>query len=201
MTQVADIDFNNKRLILHADTVFEGFDCFLAYDEIRARYAANLNDERKRNFFLEKEGFVSKGSGKFTPKFGLMDSGWRIVPYAGVSHQLLIKVEIVSHDQISDRDVFDRSSLVVNVDIDSDYQQTEVIEVSSGSGLSAEQAIQLSSLLTKVSTQEILIDELWKLAGLDPINSKQIQDGQITVGSITLTIDNPDTDTTEVSRS
>lgn len=145
MAQVSSVDFVNKRIYLHADTVTSGIDSFLVYDEIRALFAANANGEQNHPLMLSKEGNFNKGGGRYTAKYAVYDAGWRIVPYGGVAHNLTIMVEIVSKDQLSDRDVFDRSSLAVTVDIDIGYKQNEVITVATGSGVTSQDKIDIAN--------------------------------------------------------
>jgi len=64
------------------------------------------------------------------------------------------------------------------------------------------------SLDTKVDTVNANVDEveakvleLWRLAGLDAANVASITDSSITVGGITITIGNPDNNTTTLTRS
>ena len=137
MAQLNSIDFAAQRIYLHADTVTQGVDGFLLYDEIRS-YIATTAAAQNYSLPIQKQGYLPKGGGNFTPKFVTMLSGWRIVPYDGVSHTLVILVELISADGLSDKDVFDRSSLIIEVDIDVGYDQVEIVEVNTGSGVSAQ---------------------------------------------------------------
>lgn len=145
MTQVASVNYDLKRVYLHADTVTNGFDVIAAHFEIKALREANLNGEQNRKHFLSAEGKFKKNlSGtKFTPRFGLLDVGWRFVPYGLVSHQLSLLVEIISVDSLSDRELFDRSTLTVNVDIDAIYKENEITVVAVGSGVTAQDKIDI----------------------------------------------------------
>lgn len=49
-------------------------------------------------------------------------------------------------------------------------------------------------------TQDDRLRELWQLLGLDPANVADIQDTQITVAGITITISQPDANTTRLDR-
>lgn len=133
MTQLASIDFPNQRIYLHSDTVTQNFDGYLLYDDIRTFVQGNVAAQGF-DLPISKEGYVAKGGGAFTPRFIILDSGWRLVPYDGVSHTLEILVETISVDGVSDRDVFDRSTVLVEVDIDTAYSQVEIIEVNTGGG-------------------------------------------------------------------
>jgi hypothetical protein len=136
MAQVSSVDYDAKRIHLHSDTVVNGFDVIAAHFEINALVKANANGEQNRAACLSAEGRIPKGGGKFTPRYGLLKPGWRIVPYNGVSHVLAINVEVLSPDLggLSGRDVFDRTPLPpsIEVQIDHNWDQVEVIEVNTG---------------------------------------------------------------------
>jgi hypothetical protein len=59
----------------------------------------------------------------------------------------------------------------------------------------------LNDIDTNVSEIETKILELWRLAGLDASNVASITDTSITVGGVTITIGQPDSDTTTLTRS
>lgn len=184
MAQVASVDYDAKRIHLHADTVVSGFDVILAYFEINALRAANANGEQNRAHCLSAEGNIAKGGGKFTPRFGLLSPGWRLVPYSGVSHELLLKAEILSPDSggLSDRQVFDRTLLPpsIDVDIDVDYQQVEIIRVNTGGTTPA--------LTPEESAALLKISEVWQRLALDPSNPlTNNPDGSFSVGNISVT--------------
>jgi len=135
MAQLSSVDYDAKRLYCHADTVIAGFDIIAAYFEVNALRQANLSGEQNRAHMLSAEGNIPKGAGIFTPKYGYLVAGWRIVPYGSVTHTLTLSSEPVSADGLSGRDVFDRSSLAVVVDIDEAYEKVEIREVNTGSGV------------------------------------------------------------------
>ncbi len=144
MAQIESIDYENKRLYLTVDTVTLGIDMFSAYVEIREIIAINANNEQNRLPFIYKLGNQPKGQGKYTAKQTWLTSGWRIVPDDSTSYNLDILNEILSEDEISDRDVFDRSGLInnVTVNIDAIYDKIEIREVAvSGSTLTAEEIV------------------------------------------------------------
>lgn len=152
MANVASVDFTNKRVHLHLDTVTNGFNIIDAHFEIKALYGANTFNEQNFKFFLWAEGKIPKGGGAFTPRYGYVDTGWRFVPYNGVTHQLKIYVEMVSKEEITDVDVFDFSGLTVNVHVIPVYTPTEIIEIATGgSGSVSEEDIHnaLDSYLNK----------------------------------------------------
>lgn len=138
MTEIASVDYVLKRIHLHLDTVTSGFDCIAGYFELNQRSYDNLNNEQNYAPIMSAEGNISKGSGNFTPRYGLLNPGWRYVPYAGVNHTLGLITEPVSLDGESGRNVFDRSTLVssgITVEIDELYEKIEIREVNTGSGV------------------------------------------------------------------
>lgn len=163
MAQVSSVDYDAKRIHLHSDTVVNGFDVIAAYFEINALVKANANGEQNRAPCLSAEGKIPKGGGKFTPRYGLLEPGWRIVPYNGVSHVLAINVEVLSPDGggLSGRDVFDRTPLPpsIEVQIDHNWDQVELIEVNTGGTTPALDPAESAALLK--------ILEVWQRLDLD----------------------------------
>lgn len=173
MTQVANVNYNTKRILLHPDTVVSGFDCIAAYFEINALRQANANNEQNYRHMLSAEGNIPKGGGNYTPRYALSDTGWRYIPYPNVSHTLSLLTEPVSQDGLSGRDVFDRTSLSVLVEIDEVYEKIEIREVNTGtvpaltdgeSALLSEIAVLKKILANKnitdpVSGQQIIYDD------------------------------------------
>lgn len=131
--QVDFVDWDAKRLHLHFETTLHGFDAWEAFREVRELHAANANGEQNYELFLQRQGKVAKGGGRFTPRFVQFKTGWRVVPHDS-DHFLAILVEMISDDEVSDRDVFDRSTVNAAVDIDSTYDQVEVLEITTGGG-------------------------------------------------------------------
>ena len=146
MAQIASVDWDAKRFYLHADTVTNGFDAWEAFTEVRVLQQAHAANEQNYPLFIHRQGKVAKGGGRFTPRYVSFNSGWRAVPHDQVAHKLDLLVEMVSDDQVSDRDMFDRSAVPVNVDIDAVYDQVEIIERDVGSGLDATQDANLTFL-------------------------------------------------------
>ena len=101
--------------------------------------------------------------------------GWRPVPYGLVSHELQIVVEMLSFEGLSDRALFDRSTISpsVSIDITPVYEKIEIREVATG-GLTNQQAIMLM--------------ELWQRQGLDKDNILEITDSLIRTGGIQMSI-------------
>lgn len=145
MTAIGNVNYNTQRIHLHSDTVTGGVDIADIYVELIDLFMLNANNEHSYFPPLVAQGNAPKGGGKFTQLYGVLRTGWRIVPYDGVSHTLRIIREIVSEDGISDRNVFDRAPLppTIVVEIDTDYDKVEIREVVvGGSSLTADQIAQ-----------------------------------------------------------
>ena len=170
MAQIESVDWAAKRFYLHEDTVSAGFDAWEAFTEVRAIQQANTNNAQNYPLFIQRQGKVPKGGGRFTPRYCSFLTGWRGVPYDQVSHNLSLLVEMVSDDEISDREVFDRSSIQVDVDIDATYDQVEIIEVNV-SGVSA-----ISAEL------ETVIREIHSERGLNAAKPVTVEADNISIG-------------------
>ena len=149
-TNIASVDYNAKRISLHADTVANGFDAIAAYFEVQAIIGLNTNGEQNRiPPYLGAEGKIKKtNKPSYTPRFAYTRTGWRFIPYAAVTHRLALLCEIVSIESITDADVFDLSGLAVNVHIEKAYDQVEIIEVNTGSALTQEEHDRLMASAT-----------------------------------------------------
>ena len=178
MAQVANVDYGAKRIYCHADTVTSGFDIIAAYFEINVLRQLNANGEQNFAHMLSAEGNIPKGGGNFTPNYGLLETGWRIVPYDQVGHTLNLITEPVSKDNLSGRDVFDRTGILVAINIDEIYEKVEIREVAVGSGLDAAQDAKLSLLVD-------LVNVIYDFGGHDPAKPKTITPTTITVGDQT----------------
>jgi hypothetical protein len=148
MPLIASEDYSNKRIYLSIDSVGVNIFPIELYKEHRERRRLNASGERKFLPMVSAFGNEQIGTSKFTPRFTNLASGVKIVPY-DTSHSLLIRGSLVStKDSLEGRDLFDRTSLVANVDVDYQPPQVEIITVNSGSGLTTQQAIQLASTAT-----------------------------------------------------
>ena len=156
MTQIASVDYSTLRITLHVDTVTQGFDPALMHQEYRA-LRRTVEANRQYDPMVSFQGLQSKGGGNFTPGQTLLRAGVRIIPH-DVDQQLDILNEILNiPDGLADRNVFDRTGVVSNVDIDPVYSPVEVREVASGSGLSPTQDTWLSEVHGGVS-REVWLD-------------------------------------------
>ncbi|MCP3675999.1 MAG: hypothetical protein GY829_16245, partial [Gammaproteobacteria bacterium] len=156
---------------------------------IREIIAINANNEQNRLPFVYKLGNQPKGQGKYTAKQTWLTSGWRIIPDDSISYNLDILSEILSEDEISDRDVFDRSGLVnvVTVNIDAIYDKIEIREVYINGGGSDETTIHnaLDSYANKEDFQADIaelsetVDDIHELITADSCTSNDIHPGRI----------------------
>ena len=171
MTQIASVDYSTLRITLHVDTVTQGFDPALMQQEYRT-LRRTVEANRKYDPMVSFQGLQSKGGGNFTPGQTLLRAGVRIIPH-DVDQQLDILNEILNiPDGLADRNVFDRTSTVSNVDIDPTYSPVEVREVNTG-GLTGTQVTQLL--------------EIWQAAKMDPDNPVETdEDGTIRVAGKTI---------------
>ena len=134
MAVVASVNGVTRRIYLSISTMNASVHPIDIYKEVRA---LRRTDESLRKFdnFLEASGNVAKGGGKFTPRLVTCLSGTRIVPYDS-THELTITGEVITDDEQSGVDCFDKSLLSVGVGVDINYipPQVEIIVISGDSG-------------------------------------------------------------------
>lgn len=175
------IDPETRSIYLHSDTVGADLHPIDIYKEMRTlrRIDENL---RKYDLFLGAAGNVSKGAGSFTERYVVCLNGTRIVPF-NISQQLKVVGTIITDEGTSGRDCFNRLPLGANVEVDIDYQppQVEIIQVSSGSGLSNQQ----NTILTSMNQMMLA---LYQMEGLDPQNPMTMHQTQRIAGNITQSI-------------
>lgn len=155
MPLVASVDYPNKRIYLGADSVGVDVLPINIYKEMRARRRLNADQDRQFYPMITASGNEPAGPTN-TPRFTNLAAGVRIVPF-DTSHSLLIRGNLISTaDGLAGRDLFDRAGLSVGVEVDVDYQppQVEIITVSGGSTLTAQESQMLS--------------DIWKILELDP---------------------------------
>ena len=160
MTQIATLDYPNKLIYLHIDTVTQNFSPLLLQQEERA-LRRSVEANRKFDPMSKFVGNESKGGGNFTPPSTRLRAGVRIVPYdtggAG-EYSLGILDEILNIDDgLADVGVFDRSTVAANVDIDKRFDPVEVRVVTGGSGLDPGQ----DASLTFIENQLTGIENGW----------------------------------------
>ncbi len=165
MANIQNVNYDTKRVYLHADTVSNGFNAIEAYFEINLLRALNNNGEQNRLHFLSLADKIGKGQDKhgndtFTYVFATLERGWRFVAYGDESHILYLGVEIVSLDGYKDSGAFDFAELSVPVHVVSDYNLQEYVEVETGSSsLTQEEHDKLMALSTAEENINTFLDE------------------------------------------
>ena len=174
MPLVAAVDYPNKLIFLGADSVGVEVLPIDIYKEMRERRRLDQDDDR--SFFPMVTAFGNEdiGGGVSTPRYTNLADGVRIVPF-DVDHSLLIRGNLISTAEgLAGRDLFDRSTLTSEVDIDYQPPQVEIITVATGGALTALQEAQLA--------------ELWQMRGLDANNPVTVTTAGEDSGSIGLDI-------------
>ena len=147
MALIASENYALKRIYLSVDSVGVEVQPIDIYREHRHRRRLNANGERKFRIMITAFGNAQIGPNKYTPRFTNLAAGVRIVPY-DTSHSLLIKGALISiSDSLEGRDLFDRSTVLSNVDIDYQPPQVEIITVATGGGGSTLTAAQIRAAL------------------------------------------------------
>ena len=170
---VALIDGVNRRIYLDASTFNTTLSPIDIYRDERALRVSGQGREFPR--LTSMSGNVPKGGGKSTERYLSVLEGARIVPY-NMTGFLTVTGTVITDDGQEGVACFDRSGLSVGVEIDLNYvpPQVEIITVSGGSAMSAQESAQLK--------------ELWQLAGLDLSNSMSVSETLRLAGSISLSI-------------
>jgi hypothetical protein len=164
MAVIASIDGPTRRIYLSASTQNAEVQPMDIYKEMRT---LRRTDESLRKFdvFLSASGNEPKGGGKFTARLVKCLLGTRIVPYDS-THELTIIGEIITDEATSGVACFDRTLLTPPNVVDINYlpPQVEVIQVSSGSGLSTEEHDKLMAIENPPS--QVLNDYKADVSGL-----------------------------------
>ena len=146
MTIIERIDGTvSPRLVyLHADTVGATVNPIDIYKEMRTLRSTD-ESLRKFDLFMKASGNDPKGAGKFTERYvTLLNS--RIVPY-DTDHVLTINGTIITDDGFEGIFAFDKAPLSVSTSVDIAYipPQVEIIIVSTGSAVTAQDKIDIAS--------------------------------------------------------
>ena len=113
------------------------------YREYRVERRTN-EDFRKWEPFMEASGNEPKGGGKFTPRFLRLLLGVKIVPFDESGDPVDVTGELLTDDQTNP---FDVSGLTNPVVINYAPAEAEIIQVATGSGLSAGESQTLADIL------------------------------------------------------
>lgn len=175
MTLIASIDGPNRDIYLHADTVGATVNPIDIYKEMRALRKAD-ETLRKYDVFLRAFGNVAKGGGKFTERYVRQESGTRFIPF-DTTHQLTINGTVITDDGQEGIACFDRTPLTITTVVDINYvpPQVEIITVNSGSGVSAQDVIDIKDAVWAATTRTLTsagaggatAQEVWEYATRD----------------------------------
>jgi hypothetical protein len=145
MPLVSAVDYTTKRIYLSVETANTDIDLLDVYREVRVLRRTN-NAHRNFKPIIEAGGNITKITGtSYTPAYVVLRYGCRVVPYNS-PHKLRLIRDTFTDDGFAGRDCFDRTSLTYSVDIDVDFPEREIREVSvGGSTLSAADIWQYSS--------------------------------------------------------
>jgi hypothetical protein len=129
MALVSSVNYETKRIYLHADTMDEDLDTVLVYKEVRA---LRRTTESHRQFkpIIVASGNVEKIAGlTYTAINVQLLYGCRLVPNDTADHKIRLVRDTFTDDGYAGRDCFDRSGLTHIIDIDVDFPEIEIREV------------------------------------------------------------------------
>jgi hypothetical protein len=187
MPLVATVDYPTRRIYLTAQALVGDFDTLEVYREVRALRKAT-EEHRKFRPMIVGGGNIQKTATSFTQAYVQLLNGCRIVP-ANVGGRIRLVRDTFTDDGAVGEACFDRTNISSNVDIDVAVLAVEIRTVSgsgASSGLTTEQAAKL--------------DELWKLAGLDPASPMTVTPTGRLAGGINQAITGDGESTTTVQR-
>ena len=134
MPVVSIVDYANKRIYLHSDTVGVDLDTMDVYREVRELRALDHQTPVPHRSFkpmVIQGGNIPKTFTTKTAKYVQLLYGCRIIPF-DANQSLRVIRDTFTDDGLDGRDCFDRSGLSSNVDIDYDVDKIEVVEVNTG---------------------------------------------------------------------
>ena len=145
MAIIASIDGVSRRIYLSSATQNTEVHPMDIYKEMRTLRRTN-ESLRKFDNFLLASGNEPKGGGKFTARLVKCLLGTRIVPYDS-THTLTITGEIITDEETSGVDCFDRTLLTSPNVVDINYipPQVEVMQVMSGSAVTEQDKIDIAN--------------------------------------------------------
>jgi hypothetical protein len=153
MPVVSTVDYVNKRIYLHADTVGVDLDTMDVYREVRSlRALDHQTPVPHRNFkpMVIQGGNIPKTFTTKTAKYVQLLYGCRIVPFDTAQNLKVIR-DTFTDDGLEGRDCFDRSGLSSNVDIDYDVDKVEVVEVNTAGAPTVWTIQEKNNLITDTS--------------------------------------------------
>lgn len=158
MTVVASVDYPNKRVYLHADTVGVDLDTLDVYREVRTLRRV-MESHRKYDFMIIAGGNLEKIAGAtYTPSYVQLLHGCRLIPY-DADQKLKVIRDTFTDDGFAGRDCFDRTGLVSQIDIDIDFPEIETRVISTGgSALAPDERTKLMGL----PEEDEIADTVWE---------------------------------------
>ena len=183
MALVASVDYPSKRIYLSASSINSDLDTMEVYREVRA-FRVSTAEHQKFKPIIEAGGNLEKLPGKYTPAYVILAPGCYIVPYDATQRLKVIR-DTFATDGRAGRDCFDRDSIIHNVDIDVDFPEIEIREVTvGGSTITPQQVANAvrSELSLELSRMDVAVSSRSASGALVQANVKQINDVNI-IGS------------------
>jgi hypothetical protein len=171
MTIIASIDptTSPRRVFLHADTVGVDFQPMDAYKEMRALRASD-ESLRPYDVFMTAQGNEPTGATSATPRRVKMENT-KFIPF-DTDHTLTVIGEVITSDGGSGTYAFDRTPLSVGTEFNINYvpPQVEIITLVTGSGVTAQDKIDIASgvwskVIETLTAEEIMRVMLAAMAG------------------------------------
>ena len=141
---INNIDHTTKRIYLKVGIVaYHPIDDI--YHEVR-NLRRTVESERKYDVPVQAGGRVPKGGGKFTPRYAIFNNGYKIIPQ-DADHTLAVTGEQLTDDGQAGTTIVDLTPLSAGVKVKVDYtpSEAEVIEVSTGSGVTAQDILDIAA--------------------------------------------------------
>lgn len=176
MPVVASFDGVTRRIVLDASVAGAEWSPLDLFKEYLA-HRRDVHSFRGFEPLVRMVGGEPKGGGKFAPRFLQLLTDSRgittklVLPNSG-PYRTLVSGELATDRPDTDPEPFDLSNLSTAVVIDYKPPDTEIVQIATGSALTAAQAAQLL--------------ELWQHAGHDASNPVTETPAAVTFGGITL---------------
>jgi hypothetical protein len=137
-TKIDHLDLKRKRIFLRSGTVnYHPVEDI--YKEVRFIRRVDVS-LRNIKIPVQAGGGVSKGGGKFTPRYAVFNNGWRIVPQDS-THALYIEGEQITDDGQSGPAVLDTSLLSSGTNVTIHYEPPTSELVGGSSSLTVEEIV------------------------------------------------------------
>lgn len=143
MALISSINGLTREIFLSITTTNTSINPIDIYKEMRTLRRTD-STLRKWDLFMESAGNVSKGGGKFTERYVTLLDGTVIVPYDADGY-LTVTGTVINDAGQEGVDVFDRSGLISDIDINYIPPQVEIIEVSSNSAVTAQDLLDIAT--------------------------------------------------------